>query len=98
MTDARRALPSVSALLETPGVRALLDQAPRSLVFDAVRQTIDTARRAPEQTPGAPDDWTAAVREALDRARRPSLRPVINATGVVLHTNLGRAPLADAAI
>ena len=51
------------------------------------------------RTSGANDtDWPALVREALHTATRPSLRPVINATGVILHTNLGRAPLATAAI
>src|SRR5947199_6876759 len=43
-------------------------------------------------------DLVAAIDRELTRIVRPSLRPVINATGVVLHTNLGRAPLADAAI
>src|SRR4030042_2244949 len=42
--------------------------------------------------------WLAAVEDELAETARPSLRPVINATGVVLHTNLGRAPLADEAL
>lgn len=96
MSDARRQLPSVSALLETAGVRALLDRSPRSVVVDAVRTAIAAARDG-----AAPDTeaaWLAAITNALRTAERPSLRPVINATGVVLHTNLGRAPLASAAI
>ncbi len=100
MTDERRTLPSVNALLETDGVRALLDRAPRTLVVDAVRQTLEDARR--ERAGGGParDDveWATAIGEALRRKQRPSLRPVINATGVVLHTNLGRAPLPTAAL
>jgi L-seryl-tRNA(Ser) seleniumtransferase len=59
------------------------------------------AEAAVAGAPAVPRDpaWFAArVAERLDRLERPSLRPVINATGVVLHTNLGRAPLADAAI
>ena len=97
MTDARRALPSVGALLERAPVRALLDAAPRALFVDAVRATVASAR----ETATAPADdaaWAAAIADRLARLERRSLRRVINATGVVLHTNLGRAPLADAAI
>jgi L-seryl-tRNA(Ser) seleniumtransferase len=97
MTDARRALPSVGALLERAPVRALLDVAPRTLVVDAVRATVADARRS---TTAPSDDaaWAAAIADHLAELSRPSLRPVVNATGVVLHTNLGRAPLADAAL
>jgi L-seryl-tRNA(Ser) seleniumtransferase len=85
-------------LLESDGIRALLDAAPRSLVVDAVRATIARARDDAQSAPNAAAEWTAAVAHALADARRPSLRRVINATGIVLHTNLGRAPLARAAI
>ena len=51
MKDARRALPSVGALLQTQGVSALLDRAPRGLVVGAVRDTIDQARRDPRTAP-----------------------------------------------
>ncbi len=98
MTDARRMLPSVSALLETEAVRSLLDRAPRALVTDAVRAAIASARSDPGTAPASPSDWAGAVAAALERSEERSLRSVINATGVVLHTNLGRAPLADAAI
>jgi L-seryl-tRNA(Ser) seleniumtransferase len=97
MSDPRRNLPSVSALLERDAVRALLEHAPRSVVVDAVRATIDEARSG-ASVPGDDQAWAAAITSALQRAQRPSLRPVINGTGVVLHTNLGRAPLASAAI
>jgi L-seryl-tRNA(Ser) seleniumtransferase len=97
MADARRNLPSVSSLLEREPIRALLEHAPRSLVVDAVRATIDGARSG-AAIPGDDDGWAQAVSAALQRVQQPSLRPVINGTGVVLHTNLGRAPLATAAI
>ena len=98
MSDARRALPSVNALLEREEIRELLESAPRALVVDAVRRAVAAARTGAEDTAASGVAWGSAVRAELSRAQRPSLRPVINATGVVLHTNLGRAPLARAAI
>jgi L-seryl-tRNA(Ser) seleniumtransferase len=97
VTDARRALPSVGALLEREPVRALLDAAPRSLVVDAVRATVAQARET-ATAPADDDAWAEAIASRLTELARPSLRRVVNATGVVLHTNLGRAPLATAAI
>ena len=97
MSDPRRALPSVTALLERADIRAMLDHAPRALVVDAVRATIEAARSG-ARVPGADAEWADAVAQALALAARPSLRRVVNATGVVLHTNLGRAPLAPAAL
>ena len=98
MSDARRSLPSVNTLLESEAVRPLLERAPRAVVVDAIRRTIDAARSAPAAAPVDERAWAAAVSSAVEQSTRPSLRPVLNATGVVLHTNLGRAPLARAAI
>jgi L-seryl-tRNA(Ser) seleniumtransferase len=95
-TDPRRQLPSIDALLAGPGVAELLAVHPRSLVVNAVRAVVDAARTNGGAAP--PEGWDAAVRAAALRLATPSLAPVINATGVVLHTNLGRAPLAEAAI
>jgi L-seryl-tRNA(Ser) seleniumtransferase len=96
MTDPRRKLPAVDALLEGPGALSLLAAHPRGLVVRAVREAVDAARA----NGGAPpaEGWDAAIQAAARRLAATSLAPVINATGVVLHTNLGRAPLAPAAI
>jgi L-seryl-tRNA(Ser) seleniumtransferase len=97
VTDARRAIPSVNALLELPELRQLALSNPREMVVNAVRGVIDEVRTG-GTTPAADAEWVARVSAAVALARRPSLRPVLNGTGVVLHTNLGRAPLADAAV
>ncbi len=97
MSDPRRALPSVSALLESETVRPLLASAPRELVVNAVRDAVAAARDA-THAPRDPGEWGTAIRDALAMRQRRSLRPVINATGVILHTNLGRAPLPATAI
>ena len=95
MSDPRRALPSVDRLLREPGISALLQTAPRNVVVAAVREVLTAARdRAVEPPP----DWAAEVGRRVALRTTPSLQPVINATGVVLHTNLGRAPLAAAAL
>ncbi len=95
MTDRRRALPSVGSLLLEPEIQELLRTEPRIAVVDAVRESLAAART---RRAGPPESWAADVRERLADRGRPSLRPVLNATGVVLHTNLGRAPLAQAAV
>jgi L-seryl-tRNA(Ser) seleniumtransferase len=97
MSDPRRALPSVNALLESETVRPLLASAPRELVVNAVRDAVAAARDA-NDVPRSDGEWGTAIRDALAMRQRRSLRPVINATGVILHTNLGRAPLPAAAL
>ena len=91
-------LPAVTRLLELPGIQQLLPVTPRAVVTDAVRTVIEDARRAPQHAPANDDEWTAAILEQIAVKQLPSLRRLINATGVVLHTNLGRAPLAAAAL
>jgi L-seryl-tRNA(Ser) seleniumtransferase len=99
-----RELPSVDDVLRSPAGEALLARHPRWAVTAAARALI-ADRRALIRAPGgrAAASGTAPITEAelgvrVGALRRPSLRPVINATGVVLHTNLGRAPLADRAL
>jgi L-seryl-tRNA(Ser) seleniumtransferase len=97
MMDARRDLPSVSSLLETAGVKHLLEQYPRRVVIDALRQSVEAARTAGESRKSE-SQWVDTIAAAIRSSTRPSLRRVINATGVILHTNLGRAPLPATAI
>jgi L-seryl-tRNA(Ser) seleniumtransferase len=89
--DALRALPSVHQVLDQAEAQALVAAHGRALVLFAVQRTLDE-----ERTSGAiadPATRLARIETLVRDLRRPRLRPVINATGVVLHTNLGRAPL-----
>jgi L-seryl-tRNA(Ser) seleniumtransferase len=81
--------------MHQPAVQELLQIAPRGAVIAAVRESLEAART---RRAGPPSQWDEDIRERLVRRTAPDLRPVLNATGVVLHTNLGRAPLSDAAI
>jgi L-seryl-tRNA(Ser) seleniumtransferase len=96
-----RQLPKVDALLEREDLTALLAAVPRALVLDAVRETLDETRAAilaGRDANVSPDAIAAdAILSAHARNRR-SLRRVINATGIVVHTNLGRSPLAESAV
>ena len=98
--DQLRQLPSVDALLQNHIVSALAQRYSHTLVVEAARAALDAARQKVLAGDGAPmpalliDD----VRERVERAAQPSLVPVINATGVIIHTNLGRAPLSEETI
>ena len=94
-----RSLPSVDRLLEDPHLSSLAREYSHALVLDLVRRQLEEARDAVRRGAlAAPSE--ALVAAVLRRARQawmPWPRRVINATGVILHTNLGRAPLSDAA-
>ena len=93
MTDPRRDLPSVDAVLRTAGAVA---PAERERLVDAVRVILAAARA--KGASGDPTSVLAQARQRLAARDVPTLRHVINATGVVLHTNLGRASLSAQAI
>src|SRR6266852_9380613 len=104
MEDARgrlRELPSVDEVLARPAVRALEVRMGRAAVKAAVRQAVAGARERILSGAAKGPGELVPDQEVLSRAQReaaPRLRRVINATGVVLHTNLGRAPLHPDAI
>jgi L-seryl-tRNA(Ser) seleniumtransferase len=97
-----RKLPSVTALLEHDEVQEWLHGMGRPTVVAALQTALDHTRREllDEHEPQPPDvqDILARAEEEMVRRSMPSIRRVINATGIVLHTGLGRAPLSDAAI
>jgi len=100
VSERTRAIPSVDRLCQRPGVAALEGQYGRRAVVDAVRAETDAFRAGVAQGSNAEDVGAtieAAVQRRLARLFQSSLRPVINATGVIIHTNLGRAPLSEAA-
>jgi L-seryl-tRNA(Ser) seleniumtransferase len=100
-----RELPSVDELLHDSAVAALMANEGQVAVTDACRAVLDSVRK--QIADGSLDEENLAltlsaipqaIADELRRALGYSLRPVINATGVILHTNLGRAPLASAAL
>lgn len=95
MSDRRRSLPAVDRLLSLPEVQELARVVPRNLVVAAARDAIQAARGSRQ---GPPDNWVEEIVERVAARSAASLFPVLNATGVVLHTNLGRAPLATSAL
>jgi L-seryl-tRNA(Ser) seleniumtransferase len=100
-----RALPSVDEVLRTKAAASAVDRFGRPPVVKAVRAALDAVRsevRASRSADNAPavdaENLAAAALARLDRDALPGVRPVFNLTGTVLHTNLGRALLAEEAI
>lgn len=95
-----RQLPSVDRLLLSPAAYDLVERYSRELVVESLRATLDQLRAALiRQRRPVPMNATIVqeAREWLEALVAPTIRPVINATGVIIHTNLGRAPLSRAA-
>jgi len=96
-----RSLPSVDHLLQSPDGEGLAAQYGHALTVDAIRAVLDQARKSYQDQGGdlpGHDQLLSNIRDRLQRLTAASLYPVINATGVIIHTNLGRAPLSDAAL
>ena len=100
-----RVIPSIEQLRQRPAVRALEERFGATATVDALRRAASELRQAIaggivsfRTESSAIDRIEAGATEKLREAFRPSLEPVINATGVIVHTNLGRAPLARVAL
>jgi L-seryl-tRNA(Ser) seleniumtransferase len=98
-SDERRRLPSVDRLLAEPALVAVAEAQGRAIVLDAARETLSEARARIASGENAPDVPTlvAQVAARVEEEAAGTLLPVINATGIIVHTNLGRAPLSAAA-
>lgn len=88
--------PSIDRLLQTSLAQSWLERFPRPLVVDKLRSAVEEARQTRREA--ATEELLQRAEALLRSAFQPSLRPVINATGVILHTNLGRAPLSQRAL
>ncbi len=99
-----RRLPSVDELLLRPRIAALCNTVERGYAVESVREVLARVRReitsgnVAEESAVRPEALEQRVLTAVESDLAPSLRPVINASGVILHTNLGRAPLTPTAI
>ena len=95
-----RLLPSIDELLRTPQVQDLVQSFSRALVVEALRECLAEARVAIRSGSLCPpsDALLIQARSFLLGRQRSRLRSLVNATGVVIHTNLGRAPLSSAAL
>ncbi|MCC9181661.1 hypothetical protein LOC73_13115, partial [Mycolicibacterium mageritense] len=89
--DPRRHIPRTDQLLALPEVLEARNRLGEPMIRTVVLEAQEQARRGEL----APDDVATAVVTALAARAPVSLRPVLNATGVVVHTNLGRAPLSE---
>src|SRR6266566_4007691 len=95
-----RLLPSVDEILQSATGQRLITQYSRTMTLRALRATLAQARadiRSGAMCP-SPEQLLQVTEQLLQEKQQPQLRPVINATGVIINTNLGRAPLSPAAL
>lgn len=98
-----RSIPSVNELLESPPLRQLVDRVSRNVVISGVRtfleqMRVDVQKAATDMHVPTPAELAEKIARWILVEEVPTLLPVINATGILLHTGLGRAPLADEAV
>jgi len=96
MSSEFRKLPSVDEVVSHEGLRELQESYPRALLVDLARQSLESARASISGGAQCPTlgEVVESISRRLDALAEPGLRPVVNASGVLLHTNLGRAPLS----
>ena len=99
-----RRIPSVSQVLLREPVRTLLDQYPRQLVVEEIQKLLEEFRTAIRQKKWSEEDFEEesqrlhlSLHQRLEERLLPSLRRAVNASGVLIHTNIGRAPISEAA-
>ena len=95
-----RALPSVDKILTDKRIKRLEETYPHSLLLNLIREKLEIERLSivKGNTCASLDEIVESIYSQVHTLANPSLRPVINATGVILHTNLGRAPLSESAM
>ncbi len=98
MTKPNLRLPAVGILLQRPDVSELCSRYSRDLVTYAIRQVLAKTRKETTENPPSEDKLLHQAKNIIRSVAEPSLKKVVNATGIVLHTNLGRAPLGEAVI
>ncbi|HFV9294765.1 TPA: L-seryl-tRNA(Sec) selenium transferase [Serratia fonticola] len=94
-------LPAIDRLLRDPAIETAVAKHGQTLISELLRQMQAQAREAiktQQQLPAWCQDWPQALHARLEQQQRPALQPVFNLSGTVLHTNLGRALLAQPAV
>jgi len=103
MQNILRNLPSVNELLERPQLKSLVDRVSHNVVVSGVRTFLDNMRgeiqcATAEMKVPTPSELAERIANWISTQDQPKLRPVVNATGILLHTGLGRAPMASEAV
>ena len=96
-----RSIPKVDIILEFETIKSCIEKYGREIVIDAIRVEMDELRKfigatdSEEEAKKAIDNVVASIVKRVEKSLMPNMRRVINATGTILHTNLGRAPISE---